>query len=398
MTNKIKILYIHHAAGWGGATINMINIINCLDKKAFDIKVLLIKNSVVAEKLKEYNINYEIAESTFYKKHYIYFTHSEAGYTKWYQVFEFLKLSILWLLSRFFFAQRELAKHDYDIVHLNSSVLTDWLAPAKKRGKVIIHIQEPFRKGKFDILRPVFQSQMRKYADHIIAISYDNAKRIGLPEKTTVVYNFEEQKQNSYATTSSKGKVLYVGGNQKIKGFFTVVDALDYLDDEIKIVFCGNYCLGNTREKALIGKIKKAAKNLQPFHKKLRRATEKIMKHPRAEFVGLVYDISPLILRTEFLISPFSKPHFSRPVIEAFFSKKCVISSDVEGMDEIFDHNENGLIVQKNNPQKLAKAINYLHANPDIRKKMGTNGYLKACEKYSVKNIDSIKNIYEALA
>lgn len=394
---RIKILFIHHATGWGGATINLINIINNLDKNLFDIKVLLIKASVVAEKLKENNISYEIAKSTFYSRYYQYFTHSEAGYIKWYQAFEYLRLSISWLLSRYFFAQRELVKHDYDIAHLNSSVLTDWIAPAKIKGKVIIHIQEPFRKGKFDFLRPVFRSQMRKFADHIIAISEDNAKRINIPEKTSVIYNFIQI--NSRFTESeintNNGKVLYLGGYEIIKGFFTLVDSLDYLNDGVKIIFCGNYQIVSRTN--TIQKLFAWLKNLLPVHRKIQKSLKIIRNHPKAVFIGQINSSSEMIRKTEFLISPFSYPHFSRPVFEAFANKKCVIGTDVEGMDEIIDHNINGLIIRKNNPKLLAEAINYLHANPQLREQYANNGYTKAVQLFSNDNIAKIESVYAKL-
>jgi hypothetical protein len=128
MKKKPKILFIHHATGWGGAPNSLIKLINNLDKSKYDVEVLLLKNSIVNEKLDQFGIRHRIASSRFYKKYYRYFVHIElgaVGYVKWYHLCRFLKLAILWLLSRFYFAKRELAKHDYDIVHLNSSVLTN---------------------------------------------------------------------------------------------------------------------------------------------------------------------------------------------------------------------------------------------------------------------------------
>ena len=146
----------------------MINIIKSLDAQDYKCEVLLIKDSIVAEKLNDLGIPYNIVKSTFYSKYYHYFTHSEAGYIKWYQIFRFTKLSMYWLLSRYYFAKKELDKFEYDIVHLNSSVLTDWLAPCKRKGKVIINIQEPVSMGYFGIRHSFFKNQMKKYADKVI--------------------------------------------------------------------------------------------------------------------------------------------------------------------------------------------------------------------------------------
>ena len=66
-------------------------------------------------------------------------------------------------------------------------------------------------------------------------------------------------------------------------------------------------------------------------------------------------------------------------------------------MNEIIDGKENGLLIDKDDPQLLAKAINYLCNNPEIAKKMGNNGYEKARKFYSQKNIRKYEKIYTNL-
>ncbi|MHB2149537.1 glycosyltransferase family 4 protein [Calditrichota bacterium LG25] len=389
--NKKKILFIHHATGWGGAPKSMIQVIKALDKEKYNVHVLLIKDSIVSEKLEESNISYSIAQSKFYKKYYRYFIHSEAGYVKWYQIIRFIHLSILWLLSRFFFAPQELRNHKADIVHLNSSTLTDWLAPAKQKGKVIIHIREPFRNGKIDIIAFFFRRQIKKYADRIIAISKDNARRINIPHKTTVFYNFVE---SGYTPVNSDSyyskKCLYVGGGAKIKGFFTLVDALDYLDNDVIVYFAGNYSNSSGKKG-----IKRLLKKFIWYRRN--KAIQKIKQHPNAKYLGLVHNVSTYIDETCCLISPLTKPHFSKPVIEAFFRKKPVIVSDISGMKEEVDNGSNGIMIPVGNSKELAKAINKLANNPQLAMKMGERGYKEAILKYSEKNISILQEIYKAL-
>jgi len=386
-----KILYIHHAAYWGGAPKSMIETIKSLDKSKYCAQVLLLKNSVVADKLKDNDIPYILPQSKFYQKYYIYFTHSEAGYVKWFQALRIFKLTLYWILSRFIFAKRELDKIDFDIVHLNSSVLTDWLAPCAKRTKTIIHIREPFRKGKFDILHYFFRHQMKKYADRIIAISNDNAKRVNLLYKTTVVYNCADsiEKPPSLDSYQSK-KFLYLGGASLIKGFYTLVDALDFLDKNVIVIFAGNYEIDDASFK---GKLKKFI----GWRPKYRKAIAKMKNHSQTQVVGMVDNIYQYIDGTCCVISAFSKPHFSRAVIEAHLRQKPAIGSNVEGMDEIIEHGINGFIVEKDNPRALAEAINEMSINPELVKRMGEVGYKVAIGKFSSDNIKSFQRIYDGL-
>ena len=75
---------------------------------------------------------------------------------------------------------------------------------------------------KIDFLHPIFKHQMHKYADKIIAISHDNSSRIGIPEKTEIIYNYAEisKKKQNLASYESK-RFLYLGGSLEIKGFYT---------------------------------------------------------------------------------------------------------------------------------------------------------------------------------
>lgn len=389
-----KILFIHHAAGWGGGSINLIENIKGLDKQKYNATVLLIKDSIVSIKLKENDIDFIVANSFFYKKIYKYFTHSEAGYLKWHQVFSFLKHGILWLLSKYYFAKKELRNIDYDIVQVNSSVLTDWLKACSQKAKVTLHVQEPFRKGKLDFLHYFFRHQMKKYADRIIAISNDNAKRVNLIEKTTVIYNFAEIPSNTPSVGSySSKKFLYLGGASYIKGFFTLVKALDYLDEGVVVFFGGRY----DKHREHFNIIKKILLKIHPYHRKQNKAIEKMRKNPRAIEIGLVENANEYYNQVCCLISPFSKPHFSRPVIEAYLHTKPAIGSDVQGMDEIIEQNKTGLLFSKNNSKDLAKAINYIANNPEKARQMGENGFKIAKKHFTPANVKKIEHVYNSL-
>ena len=393
MSTMIKILYINHAVGWGGASICLINLIKSLDRSKYEAEVLLLKNSIVAEKLKENGIKYSIAESIFYKKYYNFFAHSEAGYVKWYNIYSFIISGISWHFSRYIFAKKELAKHSYNIVHLNSSVLTDWLAPAKEKGKVIIHIREPFRKGKLDFLHSFFKSIINKYADQIIAISEDNASRINIPAKTEVIYDFCEIPESlpSKKSYASK-KILYLGGSSTSKGFYILVEALDYLDADVKVYFGGKYVISN-KPTSIIQTLKFVLSKA----KKRNAAIQKIKNHPNAIFLDLIHNVHNYLEEVCCLVSPFSVPHFSFPVIEANMHMKPAICSEVEGMDEILEHKVNGLLVPKDNPKALAAAINELTADSQKAKNYGEAGFKIALSKFTTKNIQQIERLYYSL-
>ncbi len=349
--------------------------------------------SEIEDRLLEKGIKYRIATSVFYREYYQFFPHSEAGYIHWYNIIKFLKLSILWILSRYYFSARELALHEFNIIHFNTSVLTDWLSPAHKKGKVIMHVREPFRKGGLDFLNPLFRSVIRRNTDKIIAISQDNANRLGLQLKTEIVYNYSDIPLSKPADNSySSGIVLYLGGSSTSKGFYTLVDALDYLDNNVKIYFGGKYVFKDKPHNLL-----KYLKYCISNDRNRAKAIKKISEHPRAELVGLINDTDKYMDEMCCLVSPFAVPHFSRPAIEAHLHRKPVIGSDVKGMDEIIKDDENGLIIPCNNPEELASAINKITADSKKAREFGEAGYKIAVQKFTPLNIKQIENIYSTL-
>ena len=388
--SKIKILYIHHAAGWGGAPINMINIIKNLDQAKFEPHVLLLKDSVVKDRLKDLNINYTVCNLYFYKNLYTYFSHSDAGQIKPYQFIKLFKCFFSWFLSKYYFAPKVLKNYNFDIVQLNSSVLSDWIYPSSKKGNVIYHIQEPLSKGNFGLRYHFIRSEAEKYADKIIAISKDNAHRINLPKITEIVYNFTEIPAKLEVSETTKN-ILYVGGPAKIKGIDILIDAIPILNKNIKITLVGHY--PNLKR---LGSIKKIAYQLlYPQAFKVRNKLESLILLPNVILTGSVVDIKNELETATLLVSPFVKPHFSRPVIEAFAYGKPVVASDVEGMDEIVDNNINGLLFKNGDAKALAEAINSLVFDDIKLIKMGENGRNKAFKYYSPQtNMNIIENIY----
>ena len=386
---KIEILFIHHTKAIGGAAISMIKTIEHLDKCKYMPTVLLIKDSEVRMLLDEKGIRYIVAPQKFYRKYYHFFPHYVGSSNSCNLILLFIQ-GISWLLSRYYYSKRLLENINCDVIHLNSSVLTDFLYAANKKGKTIIHIREAFANGYFGFRKAIFRRIIHKYSDHIIAISQDNAARIDLLDKTSVVFNFVEiPDQTKIVDNDIKlQNILYVGGASAIKGFYTLVESLDFIEENIRIIFAGQYPKVNA---------KKGIIKYFPQNRKLSRALNKMRTCKKVSEVGFKNNIYELILQTEFLIAPLDVEHFSRPIIEAFAHQRTAIGSDVEGMDEIIDHNINGLIVRKKDPKALAEAINYLCANPNLKKTFGKNGLQKAKKLYSPMNIKQIEEIYESL-
>lgn len=389
-----KIIFIHHGTGIGGAPISLLNLIKGLNSDYYDIKVAFIKDSQIVKIFNKNGIETEIIGAS--NK---YFSHTETGEIAWYYFYKYPLIIYQWLKTAFITAPKYLRKQEADIIHLNSHVLSSWAYAAKKnKFKVVCHNREAVAKGYFGVRHNILRKILDHSTDIIINISKDNEKRLGLIHKSRVVYNFSnipKSYKTPFSVKSSYIKVLYLGGMAKIKGFESVVDCLKFLNPGIKIQFAGNIGKINSGSG-----IKAAIKDFlkSTIYRNIYLPLKIISKSGNAEVLGFLSNPLPFIDNCDILITPYKIEHFSRPAIEAFAYGKPVIGSNVEGMDEIIDHGVNGIIIKKNNPKDLAKAINELSQYKDKAIMMGENGREKAQKLFSPEvNIKKVESIYNLL-
>lgn len=386
---KIKILYIHHGSGIGGAPISLLNLLKQLDNSLFDFKVAFVNDGKIVEIFKHEKIKTFIINGSNN-----WFVHNEPGKIKLFNILMYVKILKTWRYVAIKEAPKFLRLQEFDILHLNSHVMTSWAYAAKKiNKKVIIHNREAISTGYFGFRKKVLQNLIHHYCDAVINISHDNYNRLGLEDKSHVVYNFITlPKAFRKPFTSNAIKILYLGGNAKIKGFRTAVESLQYLNKNIVVQFAGTLNTWNT-PKTIKDYIINIIKMV--FYRPTYAPLRKLKRAANVEMLGLLKDPYPYIDNCDILITPFIVEHFSRPAMEAFAYGKPVIGSDVAGMNEIIDHNVNGLLVEKNNPKDLANAINFLSENPNIAQEMGEKGRKKAESLFSPEiNTKKVENIY----
>ena len=95
-----------------------------------------------------------------------------------------------------------------------------------------------------------------------------------------------------------------------------------------------------------------------------------IIKNPPREDVISAYGES------EFLILPSNWELSPLVPLESFAFKRPVISTNTHGIPFTVKHNENGILVESENPQQLAEAIKKMFLDEDLRNKLGNSGYV----------------------
>lgn len=348
------ILIIHHGWGNGGALIALLRLIDEL-KPNYTIKVLCVFNSEACQYIKDKGVEVIVPNSFFYKYIYKLFIHSEASYFSMASLLKKYYSFVTYILNMFFFAKRTLMQIDFDILYLNSLFLSDWAKAAKKPQSTIIHIREPL-KVNHSVFTWIIRKLTNKYSLKQIAVSDDNGSRLK-KDSYRVVYdpvNFKNVPDESLDTLDDLKYFTYLGGVQRIKGFEQLIKCLPYLKSNVRVYILGHLEICQSPLVRILRFF------MSPYSIKEARLIRRMNQSDKVILVGMTSDVCKYIKTSKAVISPFSKPHASLPILEAFSLGKIVIASDVAGTSELVVDNVNGFLFKNGDYQELANIINMI--------------------------------------
>jgi glycosyltransferase involved in cell wall biosynthesis len=115
----------------------------------------------------------------------------------------------------------------------------------------------------------------------------------------------------------------------------------------------------------------------------IRARVQQMGLEPSVLFLGLRKDVARLLPAADlFLLSSISEG-IPLAVIEAMCAGLPVVSTQVGGTGEVVSDRHTGLLVPAGDDAALADAILRLHRDPDLRRRLGENGRLRALELFS---------------
>lgn len=116
-------------------------------------------------------------------------------------------------------------------------------------------------------------------------------------------------------------------------------------------------------------------------------------------FMGFVEDVEKFLpLMDVFCLVPNKNEGFSNAILEAMAAGRPVIASDVGGNAEAVVHNETGIIIPPDDPDRLSQAILELYNNSEKRLRMGQRARERAADSFSLeKMIKEHERFYEAV-
>lgn len=277
-----------------------------------------------------------------------------------------------------------LSKLQADLIcaHHYKAVVLGWIA-AKKLNIPILNYSRGFTGENIKIqFYEWLERQFVKKVNGIIAVSHGqkirlNSFRIKKPPFWIVHNCVEIDKTSLEQKSNSKREVLRefdipknsllavsVGRLSPEKGHKFLIRAVSQLNSKysnIHYLICGD---GVLKEKLI-----KQAEQLNILN--------------QFRFVGFRKDMDRLYQAIDFLILSSLTEGLPNVVLEAFSYSKPVIATKVGGVPEIVEHQKNGLLINKENPSELARAIEVIAKQELMRKKFGLEGYQKVRNEFT---------------
>jgi len=217
-----------------------------------------------------------------------------------------------------------------------------------------------------------FLKKAEKYVDLFIAVSKatknKHIENAGIPEnKIVVLYNFVDterfnrkkitldvkKEKEKLGIEKDESVIGFVGRLAYVKGCDILIGALPYLNFKYKVLIAGD----------------------GPEKKNLEKLAEKLGVKDKVIFLGYVDNPLGVYSLMNVLVMPSRSESFGISVIEARALNIPVIASDVEGLNEIIIDKENGLLFEGKDSKDLARKIETIYSNKNLRNKLTKEGY-----------------------
>ncbi|WP_246369386.1 glycosyltransferase family 4 protein [Listeria rustica] len=277
-------------------------------------------------------------------------------------------------------------KENTDIYHANdlntllqAVICGKWL----RRRKVLFDSHEVnlSRSGYDSFIYPLAESFLLRFVDRSIQENHTRAKFIEkvyhfLPD---VIYNYpfyQADIENSVDLHSQLGLaenepiLLYQGGLQKDRGLDKLLEAVPFIERGT-VVFIGDgkmkpYLEEETKRRNLGDKVK--------FLEKV--PVEELPRYTRDAYLGFQ-------LLNDTCFNHYSAA--SNKLFEYLMAGVPLVACDFPEIRQVVRENKVGIVVKSDEPTSIAKGINQLVADPEMREKMHQNALI-ARERYNWNN------------
>lgn len=364
----MKVLYVHHNSGTGGASNSLIILIHQLKKKGICVHIATPKGPVV-ERFMAVTNNIHIIDTP---------SQIQAVYGV---SFPIMRSLISTIKSN---TNKQLKKIIYevkpDLVHLNEVGLISAARYVKKKGiKVVLHVRVAINPSN-KIIYKILTNYINKYVDHLICIDKSASRSLDVIVKKTTVYNpliSINKKPNSIGDKKTL-TLLFLSNFLIHKGIYDLIKVAEKLKDfnNIKFLVAGSNVKSNKFYDSFLGQFLVFFR-LYPNIEKDIKKIKKLKNLKNVTFLGQIKNIKDAINKTDLLILPIHMNQPSRSIFEAGSYGIPSILSLKTKIEDVVKHGLNGYIVDEKNLKQISNYVIKLNNNRSLLKKMGLNAFKK---------------------
>ena len=385
MSQKQRICILHHTGMFGGGTKSFIDIakmlkdnfevIACIPKGSKKLAEILVKDSIRVQ-----YINTKFPTFPIYSGGSNIFSRT------------MFKEILNWLnIDRFC---KEINSLNPDIVIFNSIVTVISAIKLNSSIKKICFIRETIISN---IAKKIFSIILNKYFAAACFLAKAEKDKLKLYKSKTVIIPdcmpYVDIKLESVETAKKKLEIkndefciLYMGGDNLIKGPFVILEAMKQLKKGYKLIFIGGMSESVLSMKSILKTLFSVKHTLRKI--RLKRAYDNIKNENNVIYIGYKHDISDYMNAADVVVFPSVCVHQPRPCIEAGYYKKPVIISDYEETKEYFIDGYNALTFKPGDSKELANKIRLLRYDKELRERMGGNNYNESMGKHNFEAIN----------
>ena len=383
------ILYVYHASNIGGGSYAMLNIIKALDRTKYKPVVLLKDAGPLTDELQAMGIEVHLLPLI-----------NTVPYNS--NLFTLRNIKRVVNIKRSFkkFADL-LLKIKPDIVYLNTMMLHPYLKIAKGKGvKTIIHVREHWPENEHTIQRNYAISNIRKFADHIVAINKFSAAMVADDtHHPTIVYDWIDMEKRFQTMPYSeilgedctdKKVYLCTGGFDPFKGTLEIVRAYSETieDPESRLLILGNTPQNNK------------PKGIRRFLKKKNNYTPDLLQaienDNRIKLIPNTYFVTHIYQQAYCVLSYFTIPHANLALAENVMLQTPVIAANNEEAIEYSNNGELAILFEANNIIEFKKKLlEFDKERTGLKERLSQKAAVIANLFNPQRNIETLESVYD---
>lgn len=389
----MRVLFLHPAAAFGGASKSLIELFGCL--RAYGVQgTVLSPSGTVCQAFIQAGMDVRAVKglSQFDNTRYGYYRR-----LRW-----IILLRELFLLPFSLIALWRLRHERFDVLHLNEvtllplGILAKWLL----RIPMVVHVRSLQRPPGQGVRTRLVSAVLRRFADAVVPIDHTVASTLSNDLPLRIVHNGLSidgpLNQRSPRDRDEPVRVGFVGGLIPLKGVYELVEAMRILRDRQVRIECW---IAGENARDLSGPKAWVLRKLGFAHDVRTDLECFIVKHDlqsHVRLMGFVDDVRRLYPQLDILCFPSHLDAAGRPVFEAAFYSIPSVVAVANPVPDAIIHEVTGLAIPRSDPELLADALQRLAGDDEFRLTLGRQARRWAEDNFAIEvNARLMYQIYQ---